>query len=142
MAVQGCGRIADGPWELMVSADRATDLGWAERLAARLSPQGIAVRCVCHESEAFCMVRRGHLKLAVLDTLAPRLSGLNLLRRIRSIDRELPCVLVSPEVDGRYMRAALDLRAHSVLTRPVDETILRDLIAAVFRRFYESELLF
>lgn len=80
------------------------------------------------------------MAMALLDAGASGRGGLGLLRRIRSIDRGLPCVLLAGRVDGRYLRQALALRAFSVLITPVDERILRELIAAAFRKYHLSEL--
>ncbi len=128
------------PTEVLISADRIGEHRWADWLRGKLEPNGLAVHRAYSGDEALEVVRAGSLSLAVLGTQAPRSGGLALLRQIRSVDARLPCVLVAGGIDGRYLRKALELKAYSVLTTPVDQDILRDLIAAVFRRFYESEL--
>jgi DNA-binding response OmpR family regulator len=124
----------------MISADRTSEQAWADWLTSRLEPKGVGVYRARNQDEALQIVRRGQVNLAVLDNKFHRTDGLGLLRRIRSIDSVLPCLLVADEVTDRYLDMALRLQAYSVLATPVDEMVLRDLIAAVFRRFYESEL--
>lgn len=109
-------------------------------MTARLEPQGLCVYRADNVDEVLRIVRRTRLGLALLDARPPELKGLRLLRRIRSVRVDLPCLLLAGRINGRYLRRALALQATSVLTTPVDEKMLRDLIAAVFRRFYESEL--
>lgn len=128
------------PCEVLISADRTPQQAWADRLAARLRPNGLAVHRTFNGDEALEIARHGSLGLAVLDTHLPRLSALGLLRRIRSVAPTLPCVLVAGWIDERYLQKALALRAFSVLTTPVNESILRDLVAAAFRRFYERPM--
>jgi len=129
------------PWEVLISADRTPEQAWADWLTARLEPRGVGVFRVRSGEEALRIVRREQIKLAVLDARIQQMDGLGLLRRIRSINSVLPCLLVADEIDARYLKTALELRAYSVIATPVDEDVLRELIAVVFRRFYESEML-
>lgn len=127
---------------VLVSAGRTPEHEWVDRLAARLRPARLTVHRTASGTDALDVVRRGRLSFAVLDTYPHDVGGLGLLRRIRSIDAALPCVLVTERTDRRYLQRALDLKAYSVVTTPVDESILRELIAAAFRRLYERPLLF
>ncbi len=77
--------------------------------------------------------------MAVLDVRMPSTGGLRLLRRIRSVEPVMPCLLVADRISDRYLREALMLQATSVLSSPVDDEMLRELIADVFRRRYESD---
>lgn len=127
------------PKEVLISTGRAPTQLWADRLAARLLPRGVGVRRASSGDEALQIVRGAPLTMAVLDVRMPASGGLRLLRRVRSVDPVLPCVLVADRIDDRYLREALTLRATSVLSSPVDDDVLRDLIADVFRRRYESD---
>ncbi len=131
---------ADWPTDVLISADRTVEHAWADWLTAKLEPNGLAVHRVGTGDEAVRIVRRGSLGLAMLGARWPVRSGLGLLRRIRSVDPDVPCVLVASGIDNRYLRKALALSAYSILTLPVDRRVLRDLVATAFRRFYESEL--
>ncbi len=128
------------PTDVLISADRTPESAWADWVAAMLEPNGMAVHRVGSGDDALRVLRSSPVRLAMLDTRLSGVGGLGLLRRIRSIAPKVPCVLVARRVDHGYLRKALALSAYSVLTTPVDRTILRELVAAVFRRFYESEL--
>ncbi len=139
MAMAHASKVSE-PWEVVISADRTPEKAWADWLTSRLEPRGVGVHRVPSDDDALQFVRRGHLMLAVLDTSVRHSECLGLLRRIRSITNTLPCLLVADAIDERFLKTALELRAYSVISTPVDERILRDLIAAVFRRVYESDL--
>ncbi len=126
--------------DVMVTAGGSSGSDWADWVAAKLEPHGVGVERVHTVEQALQRVRRGPLSLAVLDTRLPRTGGLGLLRRIRSLDAALPCVLMGEEMRGRDLQTALELNAYSVVTAPIRERVMRDLIAGVFRRYYESEL--
>lgn len=134
-------RVVERRAKVLISADRTPERAWIDWLTARLEPNGLTVHQVCTRQEVLDLVRERSLSLALLDGRESAPTELGLLRRIRRIDASLPCVLVANRVDRGYLRRALALSAYSVLTTPVDKDVLRDLIAAVFRRFYESELM-
>ena len=70
----------------------------------------------------------------------PRMDGLAVLRIIRSVDANLPCVLVAPAAPKRLLEQALGLDAYSVLTTPVDTTIMRSVVARIFHKFFQCDL--
>lgn len=125
--------------EVLITADRAPTQVWADRLTARLVPRGVRVRRASSGDEALEIVRGASLSMAVLDVRMPSTGGLRLLRRIRSVEPVMPCLLVADRISDRYLREALMLQATSVLSSPVDDEMLRELIADVFRRRYESD---
>jgi len=133
-------RAAPQRAEVLISRDRTAERAWGDWLAARLEPNGMTVHRTSARQDVLDLVRRRPLSLALLNGPRSGPTELGLLRRIRRIDASLPCVLVASRVDRGYLHRALALSAYSVLTTPVDTEVLRELIAAVFRKFYESEL--
>lgn len=61
-----------------------------------------------------------HLDLVVLDVMMPRLSGLDVLRRIREEERfaSLPCIILTAGGDAKHERDALALGATQFITKP------------------------
>lgn len=134
-------RVVPSRAEVLISTDRTPERAWGDWLAARLEPKGLTVHRASTRQDVLDLVRKRSLSLALLDGPRSAPTELGLLRRIRRIDSSLPCVLVANRVDSGYLDRALALSAVSVLTTPVDKEVLRELIAAVFRKFYESELM-
>ena len=69
--------------------------------------------------------------LAVLDLMMPRLSGLDVLRRIREEKRlnALPCIILTAGGDAKHERDALELGATQFITKPFSPKKLYALVA-------------
>lgn len=71
------------------------------------------------------------LDLVVLDLMMPRLSGLDVLRRIRAQDKfkTLPCIILTAGGDAKHERDALALGATEFITKPFSPKKLYALVA-------------
>jgi two-component system alkaline phosphatase synthesis response regulator PhoP len=71
------------------------------------------------------------LDLVVLDLMMPRLSGLDVLDRIRSSDRwkDLPCIILTAAGQEEYEREARSGGATDFITKPFSPKKLYSLIA-------------
>jgi two-component system alkaline phosphatase synthesis response regulator PhoP len=69
--------------------------------------------------------------LALLDLMMPKLSGLDVLREIRTQEKfkGLPCIILTAGGDARHERDALSLGATQFLTKPFSPKKLYALIA-------------
>lgn len=82
--------------------------------------------------EALDMVNGGEqIDLALLDLMMPKLSGLDVLRRIREQERfkSLPCIILTAGGDAKHERDALELGATQFLTKPFSPKKLYALVA-------------
>jgi DNA-binding response OmpR family regulator len=72
-----------------------------------------------------------HVDLAVLDLMMPRLSGLDVLRRIREEEKlnALPCIILTAGGDAKHERDALELGATQFITKPFSPKKLYALVA-------------
>lgn len=71
--------------------------------------------------EAMDVLEQGNdFALIVLDLMMPRLSGLDVLLRLRSDDRwkSLPCIVLTAAGEQQYQRRALEIGASEFLTKP------------------------
>ena len=129
------------PYGCLLASGRGNHLspGWAEGLSGWLEPNGIAVHRASSGRQAIEIVERGQAQLAVVGMDLPRMDGLSVLRIIRSIDRQLPCVLVAGQPSGHLFQQALELEAYSVIAEPVDAGLLVELVARIYRKFYDRE---
>jgi CheY-like chemotaxis protein len=110
-----------------------------ETLRDIVEPEGF--RTVLAESgeEAIEMVQRETVHLLVCDMYMPRLSGLETLQFIRQIRQEMPCILVSADVDDRLMQQALSAKAYSVLAKPVSKNVLLYIVMRALVKAYEEQ---
>ena len=82
--------------------------------------------------EALDIVNDGEqIDLALLDLMMPKLSGLDVLRRIREQERfkSLPCIILTAGGDAKHERDALELGATQFLTKPFSPKKLYALVA-------------
>lgn len=69
--------------------------------------------------------------LALLDLMMPRVSGLDVLREVRSQEKfnNLPCIILTAGGDAKHERDALALGATQFLTKPFSPKKLYALVA-------------
>jgi DNA-binding response OmpR family regulator len=82
--------------------------------------------------EALDLVNNGeHFDLVLLDLMMPKLSGLDVLRRIREQEkfRSLPCIILTAGGEAKHERDALELGATQFLTKPFSPKKLYALVA-------------
>ena len=82
--------------------------------------------------EALDFVNDGEqLDLVLLDPMMPKLSGLDVLRRIREQERfkSLPCIILTAGGEAKHERDALELGATQFLTKPFSPKKLYALVA-------------
>jgi DNA-binding response OmpR family regulator len=74
-----------------------------------------------------------NLDLVVLDLMMPRLSGLDVLDRIRSSEKwkDLPCIILTAAGQEEYEREARDGGATDFITKPFSPKKLYALIAGL-----------
>jgi DNA-binding response OmpR family regulator len=82
--------------------------------------------------EALDIVNNGEqLDLVLLDLMMPKLSGLDVLKRIREQERfkSLPCIILTAGGEAKHERDALELGATQFLTKPFSPKKLYALVA-------------
>jgi DNA-binding response OmpR family regulator len=72
-----------------------------------------------------------HVDLALLDLMMPKLSGLDVLEKIREQERfkSLPCIILTAGGDAKHERDAFALGATQFLTKPFSPKKLYALVA-------------
>jgi DNA-binding response OmpR family regulator len=82
--------------------------------------------------EALDIVNDGEqIDLVLLDLMMPRLSGLDVLKRIREQEKfkALPCIILTAGGEAKHERDALELGATQFLTKPFSPKKLYALVA-------------
>jgi two-component system, OmpR family, response regulator len=106
----------------------------ADGLIRSLEQSGYAVDHAAQGENADHMLTFQNYDLAILDLGLPKLSGFEVLRRLRQRDKKTP-VLILTARDGVTDRVkGLDLGADDYLTKPFDLTELEARIRALIRR--------
>ncbi len=105
--------------EVLLSYSEQQDVArWLGCLEDALAPVGVVI-CRTHTADdTIRRVERGGLGAAVVCADDPLISGLSVLRVIRSIDTRLPCWLVTKDTTRQTFQTALSLSVTSVITHP------------------------
>jgi CheY-like chemotaxis protein len=69
--------------------------------------------------EALQILRSQEVHLLLVDMHMPRLTGLDVLRRLRQLHVPVPCILLSANLDDQIIQQARQANAFSVLSKPV-----------------------
>ena len=106
----------------------------AEGLMVSLRESGYSVDRVASGAEADCAIASFEFDLLILDLGLPRMSGLEVLKRLRGRSHELPVLILTAE-DGVEARVrGLDLGADDYLAKPFALEELKARVRALTRR--------
>lgn len=94
-----------------------TDGGWIDRVRDLGGPPGFAVCRTTCGADAVQRVELGGLAAAIVADPRPA-DALTVVRMIRSVDRRLPCWLITERASRQALEAALSLEVVSVITHP------------------------
>jgi DNA-binding response OmpR family regulator len=99
----------------------------AEFVEKGLREEGYAVNCAHDGEEGLLKALSGDYSLILLDVLLPKLSGLEVLRRIRAEDPGLPVIMLTALGETEDKVEGLDLGANDYLAKPFafDELLAR-----------------
>jgi len=99
--------------------DMLTVLRWA------LSPIGDVLEA-CEGRGALRLVEEEKPRLILLDVSMPGMSGIEVLRRARELDPTAIVVMLTGLCDIEVAKEALDLGARAYVTKPFDDSYLRN----------------
>jgi DNA-binding response OmpR family regulator len=102
------------PWILVVEDEPL--LG--ELLVDNLRHEGFAPELIRDGAEAWERIQRGNVDLLILDLMLPGMSGLDLLERLRAINRSLPVLILSARGSDEDRIKGLSLGADDFVPKP------------------------
>ncbi len=110
------------------------DVAICELLETVLTRDGCTVDTENDPTQAEARVRGGGYHLLLLDVMMPRQDGLETLRRVRALDRDLAVVMITgfPSVETAVQ--AMQLEAMDYLRKPFTVDALREVVTRVLRR--------
>lgn len=97
--------------------------------AAALRRHGWSVDAVTDGAAALSRLAQGGIDAIVSDLSMPQMSGIDLLRRVRELDMDLPVVLLTGAPDLQSAIRAVEHGAFRYLTKPVSPTELVETLA-------------
>jgi diguanylate cyclase (GGDEF)-like protein len=114
---------APGSSRLLVVDDEANNRA---ALARRLTQKGYIVEVADDGPEALARIPHGRYDLVLLDQMMPGMSGIEVLRRLRSTysQSQLPVIMVTGIDQSQTVVEALRLGANDYVVKPVDSQVV------------------
>src|ERR671916_779701 len=110
------------------------DAALLEVMSIVLASEGYRVVTAADGAEALREVERNRLDLVVLDVMLPRISGFEVLKKIRE-KSDVPVVMLTAKGQSVDKVVGLELGADDYITKPFDTKELLARIKAILRRF-------
>ena len=121
------------PSLLITDDDRA----FRETLREVFEPRGFRTLLASDGQEALEIVQRQAVHLLLVDMHMPRLTGLEMVGRMRESRIELPCILVSAALDDAIVEEAKQRNVFSVLAKPVRFSQITATVSEAMRLTYD-----
>ena len=102
---------------LVVDDDRSTRLF----MRALLEAEHYTVSLAENGEDAMKTMEKEHIDLVVLDIMMPKMDGYEFTRELRSVNEELPVLMVSAKQLPEDRKQGYKLGANDFMTKPVDE---------------------
>lgn len=112
------------------------DRDFRETLSGVFEGRGFRIIQAGDGEEALEVVHREPVHLLLLDMHMPRLTGLDTIRRLRTLQLELPCILISAGLDQQIEAEARAAKAFSVLSKPVRLPDITGIVARAMQQVY------
>ena len=123
--------MSDRPRILMVDDEPNT----CRILAMQLSRSGYEVECVHDAASALEKLASDPFDLVLTDLMMEDMSGLDLLRRIRGADNDVPVIILTGHESLESAIAATHLRVSDYLTK--SDFSMQELLSAIERALNE-----
>lgn len=127
------GMAMDTP-SLLITDD---DLDFRETLRGVFEPRGFHTLLAGDGEEAIEVIQTTEVHLLLLDMHMPRLSGLETIRRVKQFHDQLPCILLSADMDQRLVAEARRAQAFSALAKPIRFAEITSVVNRAMRAVYD-----
>ena len=105
-------------------------------LSLRLANEGYRVLAAQSGEQALETIKLEKPALVLLDILMPDLNGIEVLKKIKKIDSNIPVAMVTSIWDDEEGKRAFEAGAYEYITKPVD---IEHLKLAVLTKLFPSE---
>jgi CheY-like chemotaxis protein len=119
--VRGMNTARKKPLSVLIADD---DDSCRETLRDLIEPEGYRTLLVSSGEEALEVIQGEAIHIALFDVQMPRLTGVETVQLVHQINALLPCILVTANATQEVIRQAFEVRAYSVIPKPVSKHIL------------------
>lgn len=100
------------------------DEEYRETLREIVEPEGYRALLASSAEEAIEIIQDRPIQLALFDLQMPRMTGLEAVQVVHTINARLPCILVTANATQEVIRQAFQVRVYSVIPKPVSKHVL------------------
>jgi len=118
----------------------AADWAWPEAVRNIFRPRGVNLLVAENAGDFVEVIRHTRIHAAIVDADSQRSSGLATVKIIRMDFPRVPCVVLTSKLDQDTLGRALQLDVFSVVGKPVDMDVLRELLNRLFLKKYDSDI--
>lgn len=116
------------------------DWAWPQAVRQIFENRNVELLMVKRPDEALNVLEHRRVHTAIVDMDSKTLSGLSMIKIIRSSFPTLPCILLAEEAEEKLLAAALELDVFSVMNKPVDINLLQSQLNRLFVKRYDNYL--
>jgi DNA-binding response OmpR family regulator len=91
--------------------------------------------------EAWDVFRNHSIDIALIDIELPRLNGLELIQRIRAVDKDIPIVVISAYTKTDYLLESVELRLDKYIIKPLTSKKIHMLLEKLNEDFSNENIL-
>jgi CheY-like chemotaxis protein len=103
-----------------------------------VEPEGYRALLASSGEEALDIIQEEPIDLALFDVQMPRLTGLEAVELVHQINALLPCILVTGNATQEVIRQAFQVRAYSVIPKPVSRHLLLFTMVRAIKNYQET----
>ena len=101
-----------------------------ELMVKWLTDLGATATAVASGSEALEACETQNFDLVFLDLMMPQMNGVETLRNLKLLNKDLKVILLTAYFESRLMESALELGPVTILKKPVIREVLKTLVAS------------
>jgi len=110
------------------------DRAFRETLRDVFEPRGFETHLAADGQEAVEIVEKNKIHLVLIDMHMPRLTGLEAINQIHQLRAQMPCILISGELDDLIRKQA---DAFEVLDKPVNFKLVTQTVHRALKMTYD-----
>lgn len=119
----------------------AADWAWPAALSDIFKPRGVNLLMARGVDEFVEVIGHRRIQTAIIDMDSEKSRSLATIKIIRKKYPWLPCLLLTnQQMSESLLGTALKLEVFSVIAKPVDMNVLRELLDRLFKKKYGSNL--
>jgi two-component system, response regulator PdtaR len=109
------------PRSVLIADD---DGDYRKLLQEIVEPEGYRALLASSAEEAIEIVQEESIHIALFDLQMPRMTGLEAVQVVHTINAQLPCILVTANATQEVIRQAFQVRVFSVIPKPISKHVL------------------